>query len=458
MSFLPNLNFKNILSLFLRFSIIVVIFTSVILINQELVVKNTQAKEIFPQDNRANSESLSSYDSITIPIEDLSYHGYSVGVVNIYDYAPSIMKDTDGKYKIWWCGLDVDRDAILYAESSDGHNWSSPQLVLRASGQHQGVYACDPSVVKASNNMYYLFYTSEHPSHPWQGTDNQIFLAWGADGKNWNYANGGRPVIPLDSLEGSYGIGQSSVLFLNGRFLQFYTDMKNWRIKTYVSESIDGGISFIKLNNGNPILYDATAVDVKYMPSENKYLLVAEGPNAQWKNSYYILNSSFEILVHGEYPGGFLQLPCNHNPGIIGDHVGNILNKNSAWIYFGAGSYGTQSSPCWNPGNWDIHRITLNARTLLKYPLPTNTPTPRPTNTPTPKPTNTPTPRPTATPTPPDVPGDADGNGKVERADYIIWENHYSQSTPNGPSDGDFNQSGRVEGIDYIIWLNNYTG
>ncbi len=56
-----------------------------------------------------------------------------------------------------------------------------------------------------------------------------------------------------------------------------------------------------------------------------------------------------------------------------------------------------------------------------------------------------------------DVPGDADGNGKVDVLDYAIWLNHYSQSTGNGSSDGDFNESGNIDGLDYVIWLNNYS-
>ena len=60
------------------------------------------------------------------------------------------------------------------------------------------------------------------------------------------------------------------------------------------------------------------------------------------------------------------------------------------------------------------------------------------------------------TPTPTPKPGDANGDGKVDGLDYIIWLNHYNQTTSNGPSDGDFNGDGKVDGLDYVIWLNNY--
>ena len=52
--------------------------------------------------------------------------------------------------------------------------------------------------------------------------------------------------------------------------------------------------------------------------------------------------------------------------------------------------------------------------------------------------------------------GDANGDGRVDGADYIIWLNHFNQNTSTGFRDGDFDNSGRVDGADYVIWVNNY--
>ncbi|MFC1647240.1 right-handed parallel beta-helix repeat-containing protein [Patescibacteria group bacterium] len=51
--------------------------------------------------------------------------------------------------------------------------------------------------------------------------------------------------------------------------------------------------------------------------------------------------------------------------------------------------------------------------------------------------------------------GDANGDGSVDGADYIIWLNHYGQNV-SGSTSGDFNNSGTVDGSDYILWLSNY--
>lgn len=62
---------------------------------------------------------------------------------------------------------------------------------------------------------------------------------------------------------------------------------------------------------------------------------------------------------------------------------------------------------------------------------------------------------PSPSPSPSPKPGDANGDGKVDGTDYVIWLNHYNQSI-SGATSGDFNNSGKVDGIDYVIWMNNY--
>jgi len=70
-----------------------------------------------------------------------------------------------------------------------------------------------------------------------------------------------------------------------------------------------------------------------------------------------------------------------------------------------------------------------------------------------------PPPTPTQTPPSPTAsvgkPGDANGDGKVDGLDYVIWLNHYGQNL-SGATVGDFNSDGKVDGLDYVVWLNNY--
>ena len=53
----------------------------------------------------------------------------------------------------------------------------------------------------------------------------------------------------------------------------------------------------------------------------------------------------------------------------------------------------------------------------------------------------------------PDVPGDANGDGKVTDADYTIWADTYNSTTDLR---ADWNDSGDVTDADYTIWADNY--
>jgi hypothetical protein len=51
--------------------------------------------------------------------------------------------------------------------------------------------------------------------------------------------------------------------------------------------------------------------------------------------------------------------------------------------------------------------------------------------------------------------GDANGDGKIDTADMINWQNGYKTNL-SGVSNGDFDKNGRINGIDYIFWMINF--
>ena len=54
------------------------------------------------------------------------------------------------------------------------------------------------------------------------------------------------------------------------------------------------------------------------------------------------------------------------------------------------------------------------------------------------------------------VPGDANGDGYVDGADYTLWADNFGKPTILGPAGGDFNHDGKVTGADYTIWADHY--
>jgi hypothetical protein len=53
------------------------------------------------------------------------------------------------------------------------------------------------------------------------------------------------------------------------------------------------------------------------------------------------------------------------------------------------------------------------------------------------------------------LPGDANGDGFVNGADYTIWADNFQKA--GGFAQGDFNGDGKVDGADYTIWADNFT-
>jgi hypothetical protein len=98
--------------------------------------------------------------------------------------------------------------------------------------------------------------------------------------------------------------------------------------------------------------------------------------------------------------------------------------------------------------------------TPSRTPSPSRTPTSvpgQPSNTPNPTVTNAPVATNTAGPTLGCAgrTGDANGDCRVDDADYLIMLAHFGQHASGGPSIGDFSNNGIVDGVDYVIWFKN---
>jgi hypothetical protein len=57
-------------------------------------------------------------------------------------------------------------------------------------------------------------------------------------------------------------------------------------------------------------------------------------------------------------------------------------------------------------------------------------------------------------PEPEAIPGDYNGDGTVDLADYTVWADHYGQSGPDVAGDG--NNDGTVDLADYTVWADHY--
>ncbi len=297
-----------------------------------------------------------------------------------YNYAPSIMLDDGGVYRMWWCGnfrpmTTPNDDKILYSTSADGVNWAPAIKVLDSQRRpNQGRCACDPTVVRADNGEYYVFYTTDNPEKMDGMWGNQVFLAWSAgtgDPARISYAFSGKPVIPLPPYfePGTklYGYGQSSVLWKDGGFQMIYSDFTVQNVgKVKASFSSDGGRNFNLTKDDLAI--GAMSVDVKWMPRRQMYVAVAETP--QWHIAMFLLDKNLNVLQKITFPVGENSIEngrrSNHNPGLLGDKYGNVVNEEKPMIYFASSGEVTELPSPSGPYNWKIYKAQIDLTGVLE--------------------------------------------------------------------------------------------
>ncbi|MCC7083803.1 MAG: hypothetical protein IT427_02220 [Pirellulales bacterium] len=60
------------------------------------------------------------------------------------------------------------------------------------------------------------------------------------------------------------------------------------------------------------------------------------------------------------------------------------------------------------------------------------------------------------TPTPPGHPGDFDGDGDVDGADFVAWQTHFPTASGATLAGGDADGDGDVDGADFVSWQTNF--
>ena len=114
---------------------------------------------------------------------------------------------------------------------------------------------------------------------------------------------------------------------------------------------------FSLLNGGMPVLTGVTAVDAKYLPDRDMFLVAVEGPPVQWKISFYLLGPDFSVAAHRDPAPDRWPNTHNHNPGLLGDASGSIVDEDVVPVFFGSGTLDHET--------WDIHRADFYGESIL---------------------------------------------------------------------------------------------
>ncbi len=162
-------------------------------------------------------------------------------------FAPSVLRETDGTYKMWYTGNGGGYNSILYATSPNGVNWTKVGVVLEPTPNGGGI----PSVLKIGST-YHMWYEATTWGVGPIGYTDQIYHATSPNGVTWTVQG-----LALDlGANGTWDsaiVGDADVVAVAGGYRMYYT---GW------NDAGDGSIGVATSTNlvnwtryaGNPVL------------------------------------------------------------------------------------------------------------------------------------------------------------------------------------------------------------
>jgi|GEM_PF-1175847 len=243
-------------------------------------------------------------------------------------YAPDVHLE-GAIYKMWYGGQGTDgHDRIHYATSIDGVHWAKHGVVIDNGDAN---HVNDPSVVKVGET-YYMYYTKDYLG-PGPEESAYIYVATSQDGIHWAERGIAISKGPSGSWN-SKAVARPSVIYENGIFKMWF-DGHNGIARHVAYATSSDGLNWTIQNNGQPVFYNAGAVDVKRIG--DYYVLVHEShEGTKWALSpdgISWIDKGFLFFKSGKSYDAYGHV----TPMIFVDSNGNW-----AGVYYGAASH-----ECW---------------------------------------------------------------------------------------------------------------
>lgn len=270
-----------------------------------------------------------------------------------YAYGPAIMKE-NGRTHLYACTpgiVGISWDHIRYAYSDDdGETWSAPSVVLESSHINFGgkdYSACDPSII-FQNGFYYLFYSGAENvagpvsagSDPAETVRTVIRVARSASPTGpfakytaratWEVgaADPMALVAPANFQKGQYGVGQQSVVRINGNIYMWYLDDTGPggnKIKLRLSPTPEEfNYHYVEYDTDNGLV----ALDVRYDPHSK--LFISLGVPTFMNIAALVLRYSADGLSWTSYPAEIVESSemrhyARVEGGFTGDRDGYVV-------------------------------------------------------------------------------------------------------------------------------------
>ncbi|HEX6686299.1 MAG TPA: hypothetical protein VF062_26240 [Candidatus Limnocylindrales bacterium] len=282
---------------------------------------------------------------------DPNTHRQSPGLVatgpETYNYAPTVMKD--GKFRMWWCG-GINGDNILYAESDSingpfrAPNGADYQSVFKPTGSStgfDGLHTCDPSVIRV-RSTYYMYYGG---LGRFENSRTSIGVAQSPDGIHWTRLNGGRPIVtPRNATIDTYGAGQPTVGYVNGKFHMMYTDMSGLNgARQYAIRSSDptfqsgvetatasGWVPLTSANKATYLVSRSFSADMQYSDALDAWIVLSNQTTGKTYVRFlaadfsHMIRDDLEIAATWVEGPGLVSKPDKHSLPPFASNCGRI--------------------------------------------------------------------------------------------------------------------------------------
>lgn len=314
------------------------------------------------------------------------YTGYA------YRYGPSIIRNEDGVYEALFStnpgpyrGVVSElasgaADVLTYRTSSDGGmTWSEEVLSLIPTRNSPDRFSvCDPTFIKV-DGWYYAAYTATFDSSA-AGVYNHVYAArtrTPADYRSWEKWNGSgwsefgatdcAPIVSYCGSSKYYGIGEPSLVYVNGDIYLYYTYTGILPNGEYGHQSrvavgkMNGETWPLTLKDKGPILNadgSEDSVDVKYI--DDLGLFVSLNTYARFTRTARVkfMVSEDGILFKEADADTQACIPRLHNSGLAGDAHGHIQLDKELFVMYAYSDDGK------NWGHWStaVQYFTLETR------------------------------------------------------------------------------------------------
>ena len=138
-------------------------------------------------------------------------------------FLPFVLQDTDGSFKMWYTGYDGARNRLLYANSTDGLNWTKQGIAIDVFQPPLNLDGVTSGSVLKEAGTYHMWFTGTSWGVGPAGYTDRIYHTSSADARNWSSPTLALDFGPSGSWDSWYVLYPSVLRDANDVLRMYYT-------------------------------------------------------------------------------------------------------------------------------------------------------------------------------------------------------------------------------------------